>query len=231
MSKTLTHGKNDAQITGDHARRIQAVERNLSLEQARYGIPALRDRLYIAAGAARGEQSRNFEPGLAHDQITLASGGSRWCACYWPGGTTTGMTFVLSTVGVYTDTAPNSGGALYSYDGVTLTRQATNPQKWDVTFSTGINRLQWNLPVNLVEGIYYAAFRYFNTSVSTVPTFGGTTASDGSIWGGDPNADATPANWPLQFTASGATGQLPATQSAGVLVVGSATTLPYVGLF
>jgi len=231
MSKTLTHGKTDAQVTGDHARRIQAVERNLSLEQARYGIPALRDRLFLAAGASRGEQCRNYEPGFAANNLTPGSGARRYMAVYWPGGVVTGMTFILSTVGVYTDATPNSGGALYSYDGTTLTRQATQPQKWDATFSAGLNRLQWALPVNLVEGVYYVAIEYFESAHTTVPQFAAAAANDPSVWGGDVNQDASPSAWPLMFSSSGASGQLPTSIGSAALTTNSGTVLPYVGLY
>lgn len=232
MSKTLTHGKTAEQVTGDHARRIQAIERNLSLEQARYGIPALRDRLFLAAGVQRGEQSRNFEPGLANGVAAPGSGVTQYMAIYWPGGVNTGMTFLLTTIGVYTDTSPNSGGAVYSYDGTTLTRQAVQQQKWDSTFSVGLNRLQWGIPVNLVEGVYYVAVRYFNTSVTTGPQFGSANSADSSIFGGDTNQDATPANWPLLFRSTGATGQLPATiSSAAAGAAGALANLLYIGLY
>jgi len=231
MSKTLTHGKTDAQVTGDHARRIQAVERNLSLEQARYGIPALRDRLFLAAGASRGEQCRNYEPGFALNTFAAGSGWRRYMAVYWPGGVNTGMTFILAVVGVYTDATPNSGGALYSYDGTTLTRQAAQPQKWDSTFAAGLNRLQWAIPVNLVEGIYYVAVEYFASAQTTSPQFAATTAPDPSVWGGDANQDASPTAWPLLFSSSGATGQNPATIASAALTTNSGISLPYVGLY
>lgn len=232
MSKTITHGRSTEQLVGLQNRRLQAVERNLSLEQARYGIPALRDRLFLAAGQVRNEQSRNFEPGLANNTYTPGSGARRFMACYWPGGTTQGMTFILQTVGNYTDTVPNSGGALYSYDGTTLTQQAGQNQKWGTSFFLpGMNELQWAIPVNLVEGVYYVAIEYFETAHTTLPVFAASDAADPSVWGGDVNQDATPSSWPLIFSFSGATGQLPGTVLASALTTNSATALPYIGLF
>lgn len=234
MSRTLTHGKTAESVSADHARRLQAVERNLSLEQARYGIPALRDRLFLAAGLSRDEMCRNFEPGFSNTTATMGSGASRYCAVYWPGGTCTGMTFILSTVGSYSDLTPNSGGALYSYDGTTLTRIAAQPQKWATANypTAGFNRLQWAIPVYMVEGVYYAAMRYFATGTpTTTPAWATAQSADGTVWGGDVNEDATPSNWPVLFSDSGATGQLPSSQAASGLTVGSILSLPYVGLF
>lgn len=234
MSKTLTHGKADGQITGDHTRRIAAIERNLSLEQARYGIPALRDRLFLAAGVSRGEACRNFEPGFSNTSGSIGSGASRYCAVYWPGGTCTGMTFIMPTVGSYSDTTPVSGGALYSYDGTTLTRIAAQPQKWATASypTSGFNRLQWALPVYMVEGVYYVAFRYFAIGTPSItPTFATAQAADATVWGGDVNQDATPTNWPLMFTDSGASTQLPSSITASGLTVGVTVPIFYAGLY
>ena len=237
MSRTLTHGKTDAQISGDHARRLQAVERNLSLEQARYGIPGLRDRLYLAANQSRGEQCRNFEPGFGGGNYSLASSGAnRYMAVYWPGGTCTGMTFILNTVGSYSDLTPNSGGAFYSYDGTTLTRIAQQTAKWATGNypSSGLNRLQWALPVYAVEGVYYVAIRYYLSSspASIAPVFSSAPAQDPTTWGGDVNEDGTPSSWPLLFSQTDTTnGPLASSVTAASLTVGSAIQLPYVGLF
>ena len=230
MSKTLSHGKSEAQVSANHARRIAAVERNLSLEQARYGIPSLRDRLYLAAGVARGERCRNFEPAYAAmTAVGYASGARRYMAVYWPGDVCTGMTVLIATQGTYTDATPLSGSAIYSTDGTTLTRQAAQTGKW--TQTTGEQEVAWSAPVNLIEGVYYVAIEYFETAHTTIPQFAAATVIDNSIWGGDTNNDWTPQNWPLMFSSSGAAAVLPASVAISGLTAGGATNMPYVGLY
>ena len=151
-------------------------------------------------------------------------------AVYWPGGPCTGMTTIITQVGNYTDTSPTSGAALYTTDGTTLTRVAANTRKW--TLPVGEQQVAWvGGPFTLDPQVLYVAIEYFETAHVTLPRFGCASVIDATIWGGDTNNDLTPANWPLMFSFSGATGQLPATFSISSLTVGSAVNMPFVGLF
>jgi len=232
MSKNVNVNRTAEQRVSNHERRLLAIERALSAQAAAGGIPDLRDVLYQQADTPRtnSEACRNVDPGLAGTSATFASGATKWCALYWPGGVTTSLTFILATVGVYTDASPNSGVALYSYDGTTLTRQATKPQKFDSSFTTGLHVIGWTSAIYLDAGVYYAALRYFASSATTAPQFGAVSAADSSVWGGDAAQAATPTGWPLMFSSSGASGQLPATQAASGLTPGGGAAMPYLGL-
>jgi hypothetical protein len=192
-------------------------------------IKALRRKLFEAAGSVPGMQSANFDPADMTQALSVASGGRRYMAVYWPGGNCTGAILSTPTAGAYTDTAPNSGVAIYSSSGTTLTRQATLNQKFT---QAGLRRYAWTGgPVALAAGIYYVAFEYFQTAVTTAPQFGGMGGGDATALGGDANQDATPTSWPLLWTDTGATGQNPATVTISGLTIGSATALPFAGLY
>lgn len=230
MSKTLHHGTTEARQSANHEKRLLAIERVLRKTGAVYGIPDLRDALYAASTATRGEQCRNYDPSLATTTASIASGGRRYNAVYWPGGACTGMTTIVTTTGSYTDTAPNSGAALYTTDGATLTRVAQNVMKW--TLAAGERRIAWTGgPVTLNAQILYVGVEYFASASTTVPQWAANSVVDATIWGGDTNNDFTPNGWPLTAEQTGTSSPLPATVSVGALTVGSRSNVIYCGLY
>jgi hypothetical protein len=229
MSRTLHHGQTIEQKTANHEKRLLAIERGIAAGAAAAGIPGLRDALFQAAGKRRGERCRNFDPGLINSANTFTSGTRHYMAVYWPGGQCSGMTVFIATQGNYTDTAPNSGYALYTSDGTTLTQAASLSTK--IQANTGERELNWSTPVTLDAQLVYVAIEYYATAATTVPQFGCLLPIDNTPWGGDTNNDWTPANWPLMFSSTGVSSPLPNTAAISGLLVGQTSQLAYVGLF
>ena len=230
MSKNLTHGRSPEQRTANHEKRLLAIERKLATLDAIEGIPALRDALYAAAGVVRNERCRNFDPAFATTSFAISSGSRRYNAVYWPGGPCTGMTTIITQVGNYTDATPNSGAALYTTDGTTLTQAAANARKW--TLALGEQEVPWaGGPFTLDPQILYVAVEYFQTAVVTVPQWAGNNVIDATIWGGDTNNDLTPAGWPIMFQQTGAASPLPASVAISSLTVGASVNVHYCGLY
>lgn len=230
MSRTLHHGRSQEQHTANHEKRLLALERVASQYGAATGIPDLREALFTASGVSGAEQCHNFDPSLATAGSGMSSGSRRYNAVYWPGGSCTGMTTIITQQGSYTDATPNSGAAIYSTDGVTLTLQAANQRLWNL--ATGERRVPWTGgAVTLAAGIYYVGMSYFQTAVTTVPQWAGNTAIDATIWGGDTNNDLTPQNWALMFQQTGTSSPFPASVAISSLTVGASVNVHYCGLY
>lgn len=213
MSRLVTHGKTDSQIAGNHGKRLSALERATALQttQSRFwagGGAGLRDALAVLAGGAPLLlKAQNFEltdaatGDIVNAQTgpSMTSGRREYLAVFWPGGPMSGIAFVQTQSGAYTDSSGVSGVQLLAKNssGDPLTSATTvivpvagssvqSSSMWKAT--NGLVTRNFGPNLSLAAGIYYVEFFYFETAQTTVPQIAGfRSPSTDPVFGGTGN--------------------------------------------
>jgi hypothetical protein len=208
------------------------------------GGEGLRDAMFALAAVNTRVRAQNFPMWGA-----IAPGNSQaltnqrlvYLAVYWPGGSCTGIDWIQSVVGSYTDSTPHSGvqllggsstGPLLSTT-TTVTRitgsNATSASIWKGSAGHRVKDFTGG-PITLAAGIYYVNLFWFQTANTTSPELSGMAATGNDYVNDASQTQAllAPVGFPLVGTVASA-GDLLASDTIATWVL-TTTNVPWVGL-
>jgi hypothetical protein len=221
------------------------------------GGEGLRDAMWAMAASTSGRfKAQNYPiwgiPGASSDSTSLGLTNTRnyYLAIYWPGGNCTGVDWIQSINGSYTDTGPaHSGWQIMGGSATTpvissttaLTRitgtnnvLASNPSGGAFSSGTGHRTRDFSGGVvNMPAGIYYVNFFWARTAVTTIPQLQGMSIS-GADYVNDnttTNSRFTPAGFPMQMATAGGSGDADLVTPVTISTLNTTTTnVLWVGL-